>query len=554
VSASSPTSDRLEAALAQLAPELAARLVAPRPASRVEEDEQGRTTWRRFRHGRVLSDDEALPAAMEAAEVARSSNRPLLVLGLGDGLRLELLLQDPSVTVYAWDLDPAIWCHVLATRDLAKALSDRRLVPLLGVDLADCVAARQAVVVQHPTFAAAYADAPSLLDGSAPLALVVQGELFVDDASEALRAHGWRVLRWDISHLSTLENQHIPRISGARLALAINTQDGLGEVLARHGIPLAIWEIDPNTGGPAPIFGPSTHVTAFSYRRCNLPVLQRAGYRHVTHLPLAAPASRLGREAVQPPPGGGDYDVPIAFVGASMAESGKGMQARMRVLFESQPEVLKKLGRVTVIQREDCARWRVPELLETLLPGLRARIRREHEGLDLAMLVGEVCAAEKRLTWLAHLGSLGLHVWGDAGWSLLQAHGVQWRGWADHFTELPLIYRQASIHVDVPRLYQQDAVAMRIFDVMAAGGFLIAEHSAELTELFAPGVELETYRSPAELVNKCRFYLSQPELRARIAAAGRARVLSDHTIHQRIGAILGEMGLGELGGREAGGS
>jgi len=63
-------------------------------------------------------------------------------------------------------------------------------------------------------------------------------------------------------------------------------------------------------------------------------------------------------------------------------------------------------------------------------------------------------------------------------------------------------------------------------------------------ELFAPGVELDTYRSPDELVAKCRFYLQQPELRVRIAAAGKARVLAEHTIRQRMGRILADVGAG----------
>ena len=541
--------ERFQASLAVMPSELVARLTASSSASRLNVDDAGRTTWRRFRHGRVLSDAGTEAAGRAAVALARKEGRPLLLLGVGDGSRLAQLLSESESesesesgpTIYAWDLDPELWCHILRRHDLTAALASGRCVPLLGVDLVHCAAARDAVVLEHPLFAEAYADASSLLDARRPLALVVQGELFVDDVSAALRDHGWRVLRWDIQHLSALESQHIMSTSGARLAVAINTQDGLGEALAAHRIPLAVWEIDPNTGGPAPILGPSAHVCVFTYRRCNLPILKRAGYRRVAHLPLAAPAARLSR------PNGwsssDDFDVPIAFVGASMAESGKGMQARLQALFDGRPDVLAKLEQVTRIQRSDPSRWRVPEVLETLLPGLRAQVRRAHEGLDIAMLLGEVCAAEKRLVWLAHLGQLGLHVWGDPGWSLVAAHGVNWRGWADHFTELPAIYAGAKIHVDVPRLYQQDAVAMRVFDVMAAGGFLVAEHSPELAELFTPGVELETYRSPAELVAKCRFYLDQPELRTRIAAAGQARVLSDHTIRRRMGQILTHMGL-----------
>ena len=517
--------------LAALPLELADRLRAEPPASRVGIDDSGQPTWTRFRHPRPLTDAHCMHTVQ-----ALTGEGPVLLVGLGGGQRLAWLLSHSERTVFAWDPDLSIWQHILDTVDLREALADGRLVPLFGPDLLHCPEARSAHLVVHPDFEAAYADGPSMLRADAPVALMVQGELFVDDVARGLRTAGYRVLRWDIEHLPQAEHQHILGTAGASLAVAINTREGLPEVLAAHRIPLAIWEIDPNTTGPAPVHGPSDGTVVFTYRRHNVPAHRRAGYRHVEVLPLAAPVHRFGPPDPQP-------SIPIAFVGASMAESAQHKQAELRALFADQPNVLERLSRVLAVQRQDNARWRVPELLESVCPGLRARVRQQHAGLDIAILLGEISAAEKRLTWLSHLGGLGLHVWGDAGWSLAQAHGVKWEGWADHFVDLPRIYASAAIHVDVPRLYQQDAVAMRVFDVMAAGGFLLAEHSPELVALFRPGVELDTYRTPRELVDKCRFYLSQPAIRQKVAAAGRARVLADHTIAGRVRTIVDRMGV-----------
>ncbi len=473
---------------------------------------------------------------MDTVTSLEAEGPPLLLVGLGDGRRLAWLLEHTHRTVFTWEPDLAIWTTVLETVEGAEHLRSGRWVPLFGPDLLRCVAARDAVVVHHPTFQAAYADAVSLLQPDGPLVLVVQGELFVDDVAGALRSLGCRVLRWDISHLPSEEHTHILSTVGADLAVSVNTQDGLAEVLAMHHIPYAVWEIDPNTSGPAPLSSPARSTVVFTYRSLNIPMFRRVGYPRVEHLPLAAPIQRYRPVSRSP-------TIPIAFVGASMAASGQQMRARLKEMFAREPNVLRAIEHIWTIQRQDDSRWRVPELMESMCPGVRARIRREHAGLDVALMVGEVSAAEKRLSWLSHLGALGLQVWGDPGWSLTTAHGVQWKGWADHFADLPEIYASAAIHVDVPRLYQQDAVAMRVFDVMAAGGFLLAEYSAELVALFTPGVHLDTYRSPRELVDKCRFYLSQPELRQKIAAAGCALVRQSHSIEVRVAYILGRMGI-----------
>lgn len=513
------------------------RAAAEVDATRLGTQEDGTPTWTRFRRPRPLTDagctDDGLRAAREAAE----TNRPLLLLGVGEGARLVSILEHTTARVLAWDPDPALLRRLLAAHPLGPHLESGRLELLLGVDLAHHQDAHQSVVLEHPTFQAAYAYGRSLVHAHKPLALLVQGELFIDDVAHALTAHGWRVLRWDLEHLPPEEHAHILATSGAQVAVAINTHEHLAEPLTAAGIPLAVWEIDPNTSGPAVLRAPCPHTHAFTYRAVNVRPLQQAGYRHVHTLPLAAPIHRLRPGRPDP-----DYTVPIAFVGASMAESAQAMQAELAGLVAGDRAVLAALQAVLQLQRADLSRWRLPQILDSRLPGLRTRIQRTH-GVDIATVLGETVAAEKRLTWLSHLGPLGLHVWGDAGWQLAQAHGVTWRGWADHFTELPAIYHSAAIHVDVPRLYQQDAVAMRVFDVMAAGGFLIAEHGTELCALFEPGVELETYRTPTELVHKCRFYLEQPQLRARIAAAGQARVHRDHSIHTRVGHILHTLGL-----------
>jgi len=86
-------------------------------------------------------------------------------------------------------------------------------------------------------------------------------------------------------------------------------------------------------------------------------------------------------------------------------------------------------------------------------------------------------------------------------------------------------------------------VRLRDFEATMSGGFYLAEHSDELAEFFTPGVEIETWRTREELRDKCRFYLANEVARRRVAEAGRARALREHTWEHRFAAAFRAMGL-----------
>jgi spore maturation protein CgeB len=86
-------------------------------------------------------------------------------------------------------------------------------------------------------------------------------------------------------------------------------------------------------------------------------------------------------------------------------------------------------------------------------------------------------------------------------------------------------------------------VRLRDFEVPMSGGFYLAEHSDELADFFQPGVEIETWRSRGELLEKCRYYLAHEDERRAIAAAGRARALREHTWEHRFRAAFATTGL-----------
>ena len=75
---------------------------------------------------------------------------------------------------------------------------------------------------------------------------------------------------------------------------------------------------------------------------------------------------------------------------------------------------------------------------------------------------------------------------------------------------------------------------IRHFEVPAFGGFQLAYDIAELSNCFQIGTECDVFHDEAELLEKIQYYLSHPEQRREIAAAGQQRVLAEHLYSHRM--------------------
>jgi spore maturation protein CgeB len=84
-------------------------------------------------------------------------------------------------------------------------------------------------------------------------------------------------------------------------------------------------------------------------------------------------------------------------------------------------------------------------------------------------------------------------------------------------------------------------VRLREFEATMAGAFYLTGWLEELESLYELGREIETYRSRAELVDKCRYYLAHDEARERVRLAGRARARRDHTWERRFESLFAEL-------------
>lgn len=146
-------------------------------------------------------------------------------------------------------------------------------------------------------------------------------------------------------------------------------------------------------------------------------------------------------------------------------------------------------------------------------------------------------AAEERLIALKMLSdkfSVDLYTGSDTT-SMPNIHN---RGFAKTLEEMPIIFNQSKINLNITAKSIRSGLSLRVFDVLGCGGFLITNFQAELPEFFNIGKDLETYSSMEELCDKTEYYLKHDSAREAIARNGFNKIEKFHTYDTRIIEML----------------
>ncbi len=78
----------------------------------------------------------------------------------------------------------------------------------------------------------------------------------------------------------------------------------------------------------------------------------------------------------------------------------------------------------------------------------------------------------------------------------------------------------------------------RTYEIAACGALQLTDIRHDLIDHYTPGVHLDTYTSPAELLQKAAYYLADEKKRRELATAGFRHTLERHTYDNRIRTLL----------------
>ena len=324
--------------------------------------------------------------------------------------------------------------------------------------------------------------------------------------------------------------------------LGVDREGVLMELLARLQLPLASWFVD-NPHLILHLYDKlvSPWAAIFTWDSDNLPGLRALGFDHVFHLPLGTDPERFA-----PAKGGGppvaSWRSEVSFVGNSMVY--KVAKPMRKTRFPA--ALLRGYRKAAAAFGESDER-----LVHAFLPRYDPETFAAYQALpDNEMRL----AYEAVITWEAtrqyrtrcvrQLLPFTPLIVGDKGWRQNFKHeSLPWRLHAElsYYSELPAFYPWSDINFNCTSKQMKGAVNQRLFDVPAAGAFVLTDRRDQTESLFEPGKELVCYREPEEVPDLIRYFLARPGERQRIVRAARARVLAEHTWTHRVQSILARL-------------
>ncbi|MFZ2088989.1 MAG: glycosyltransferase [Desulfobaccales bacterium] len=293
-------------------------------------------------------------------------------------------------------------------------------------------------------------------------------------------------------------------------------------------LPAATWYVDnPDFIIKAYPENVSDWVAIFVWDKHYMAGLKELGFPWVTYLPLAAD-TRLFRPYRHPPLGQfGRHGA--AFVGSTWTARVDQQLAR----YAGQ--------RATLAYLEAAAQnfqWGEHYLvrmdLADVFPGFADLPVGEQVDLEAAVLW--LACQQDRLSRVGALCQAGLKVFGDAVWADFLPDPGAYGGSINYHRELPAFYQCVEVNLNLTSLQMKNGLNQRVFDVPAAGAFLLTDYKEALWELFLPE-EVVTFSTMEEAQDKLAYYQKYPGTRQQIATRARERILSRHTYGHRVQVI-----------------
>lgn len=115
---------------------------------------------------------------------------------------------------------------------------------------------------------------------------------------------------------------------------------------------------------------------------------------------------------------------------------------------------------------------------------------------------------------------------------------VQNMGAVDYYSEMPYVFANSKINLNITLKSIQSGIPLRAMDIMGAGGFLLTNFQADFLDYFNPDEDFVYYTDSDDLLAKIDYYLSHDKERLEIAQNGHNKVLKNHSFEKCFQSIF----------------
>lgn len=264
--------------------------------------------------------------------------------------------------------------------------------------------------------------------------------------------------------------------------------------------------------------------------------LEGLGAKHVYHMPLAVNGERLKKLTGEQ---SWDYRPQISFVGSLYEQC---MYNKINYL----PDELRGfLDALFACQKrlwghDFFAELLTPEKVEEL--GKYIKLPSDdrlmfHEQTMFVDMLDEKMTSIDRIGAMQLLGAyFPVELYSNS--KLQFDGGVCCRGTVDYHTQMPLVFHDSNINLNLTLRSIVSGIPLRALDIMGAGGFLLSNAQPELVEYFEPGEEIAVFYSPEEMLELCDYYLDHEQERKRICEAGHEKVCREFSYEKQLGRMM----------------
>lgn len=313
----------------------------------------------------------------------------------------------------------------------------------------------------------------------------------------------------------------------------------LSDIAERTGVKYISWVYDSphNTLYAKNIFNKCNYI--FCFDSLDAGRLKQLGVMNVYHMPLAANVGRLdallGELSVPR-----HYDYDISFVGSlyrnkynfydsiKMPEYYRGFYDGV---MQSQMELY---GCDIVSQLVTDSRFEKISSSFSIEPDDGLFITKKDYFIQFIQKKITSVERVKALNCLAEQYKVTLF----SGSSDEELRQVEYKGYVDYLTEMPRIFRNSKINLNISLRSIVSGIPLRCIDIMAAGGFLLSNYQPELAELFVDGEDMVMYTSMDDLKEKAGYYLEHDAEREQIALNGWRKIHKEYDMEDVLHKII----------------
>ena len=119
--------------------------------------------------------------------------------------------------------------------------------------------------------------------------------------------------------------------------------------------------------------------------------------------------------------------------------------------------------------------------------------------------------------------------------------GVKNCGQVDYDKEMPYVFMNSKINLNITLKSIKTGIPLRVFDIMGSKGFLLTNYQEEMLQYFEPGVDFVYYENYDDLMTKAEYYLTHEKERLEIAESGYRKVCEGHTMTSRVNLMIDKL-------------